>query len=148
MKRTLEQRLFSKRHIDDNGCWNWIGSLCNKGYAQIQVNLQILMVHRASYELFIGPISGGMTLDHLCKNKRCFNPTHLEQVTNRENILRGNNRAAQQARQTHCKNGHKFNSENTRLWKNHRSCKICSAIWMKAFRERKHVAIQKAISLE
>ena len=108
----------------DTGCWEWTGALAN-GYGQIKVLQRRHPVHRLVYEHHVGPIAAGMEIDHLCKNKVCCNPAHLEAVTHHENILRGNSPAAQHARKTHCKHGHEFTPENTRVVGGVRRCRSC-----------------------
>jgi hypothetical protein len=110
-----------------DGCWEWLGSRHGKGYGHFAVRgtTTRMKAHRYSYELFRGPIPEGMTLDHLCRNRSCVNPSHLEPVTNRENILRGEGLAARCARQTHCKYGHPFDEANTVVTKRQRICRTC-----------------------
>jgi hypothetical protein len=88
------------------------------------------------YELLHGPIPDGLHLDHLCKNRPCYNPNHLEPVTPRENLLRGNTLAAKLSKQTHCKNGHPFDVENTILRPNGRACRECGRQRAKAYARR------------
>ena len=85
------------------------------------------MAHRFSYELHVGPIPTGLTLDHLCRNTLCVNPAHLEPVTMRENILRGYSPSANGARATHCPHGHPYNERNTGITKTNgaRFCRTC-----------------------
>lgn len=71
-----------------DGCWLWIGSKKGRGYGKFTAKGKQLSAHRYSYELHTGKIKPGMQIDHLCKNKLCVNPKHLEQVTNQENQLR------------------------------------------------------------
>jgi len=104
-----------------NGCWLWVGYIGPKGYGRFGHRV----AHRISYELFVGQIPSHLELDHLCRNRACVNPDHLEAVTSRENTLRGANHVAFQARQTHCKRGHEFNSINTRAYRGRRVCKKC-----------------------
>jgi len=106
-----------------NSCWNWKGCLNNAGYGMFRVNGKNYSPHRFSFETFIHKIPENMIIDHLCKNRSCVNPAHLDFVTNQENIRRGKN---YQSKQTHCKRGHEFNAINSRLSiDGKRVCKIC-----------------------
>jgi hypothetical protein len=108
-------------------CWNWIGGKDRDGYGQFcPSGSTIQRAHRYSYKTLVGPIADGMTIDHLCKNRACVNPDHMEVVTLKENILRGFSPAAQHARATHCKNGHELPVPNSR---GKRTCKICYNAW-------------------
>jgi len=81
-------RFFS--HIElDGSCWAWTGYVSPNGYGQMGDNRRIHYVHRWAYEHFIGPIPEGLVIDHLCRNRRCVNPAHLEPVTAEENWRRG-----------------------------------------------------------
>lgn len=110
--------------LAENGCWQWTKS-CRNGYPALSVNKRQQGAHRYSYELFVGPIPEGYTIDHLCRNKRCVNPKHLEAVTNRVNVLRGIGVTAHNSRKEKCKHGHEFTPENTAIRKGGRSCRIC-----------------------
>ena len=105
-------------------CIDFTGSVSRKdGYGRWNGKL----AHRLTYEATHGPIPSGLTLDHLCRNRRCVNPDHLEPVTNRENILRGTSPSALHAVQTACVNGHPFDAANTRTNANgSRSCRACN----------------------
>jgi hypothetical protein len=115
---------------EPDGCWTWLGSTRN-GYGSVFTGSGLVgrrnrMAHRVAYELLVGPVSNDLTLDHLCRNRGCVNPDHLEPVSNRENILRSNSPAAVNARKTHCINGHEFSPENTAVSPNgHRACLKC-----------------------
>lgn len=84
------------------------------------------MSHRIVYEALIGQIPSGMVLDHLCRVRNCVNPQHLEPVTNRANILRGNTPSAENARKTHCQNGHLLAGDNLGFNKSRRLCRTCN----------------------
>mgnify|MGYP003292883006 CR=1 FL=1 len=98
---------------DETGCWNWQGTVLRTGYGFVYFHKEKWLVHRLSWTLTHGPIPDRLTIDHLCRNRRCVNPEHLEPVTNRENILRGMSPMAMNARKTHCVNGHPRNEQNT-----------------------------------
>jgi len=87
-KRGLLERLTEKQTVTVAGCWEWAGTRQPSGYGAIYVEGRILRTHRVSYELLVGPIPEGLHLDHLCRNKACFNPEHLEPVTHVENMRR------------------------------------------------------------
>lgn len=112
-------------------CWEWY-RLDKTGYGRYTFwnataqKVQSIMAHRVSYQLLVGDIPSGIVLDHLCRNRACVNPDHLEMVTNRENILRGSGLAAQNARKTHCKRGHALTPDNIKPSKDgHRRCLTC-----------------------
>lgn len=121
----------------NTGCWLFTMVL-NSGYGQIFVNGRKWLAHRAAYELLVGPIPEGMTLDHLCRTRSCINPDHLEPVTIRENLRRGVNRVANLMAQTVCKWGHKFALEpnaNGFRW-----CPECNRIRSRQYQRRKRLS--------
>jgi hypothetical protein len=83
------------------------------------------MAHRWAYESEVGPIPIGLTLDHLCKVRRCVRPDHLEAVTLQENLLRGLTFQASNAAKTRCPRGHPYTAQNTRHHCGSRHCKTC-----------------------
>lgn len=88
--RPIAERLMLRRVVDDGGCWNWPGARTRKGYGQIRLaEGRTSYTHRESYMAFVGPIPEGLEIDHLCRNRGCFNPDHLEPVTPGENARRG-----------------------------------------------------------
>lgn len=112
-----------------SGCWIWNASLNPGGYGQICTRTgHPALAHRVSYELNRGPIPKGLTLDHLCRNRCCVNPDHLEAVTMTLNVLRGIGPTAVNARKTICKRGHALTQDNVHLWRNMRFCKACIRI--------------------
>lgn len=106
-------------------CWEWLGGKDKDGYGQFCLNYKNIRTHRVSYELYKGKISNNLTIDHLCRNPSCVNPEHLEAVTMRENVLRGDTLASKNHNKTHCIRGHEFNEKNTYFYKNHRRCNEC-----------------------
>lgn len=107
------------------GCWEWRGSKARDGYGIFWHKGRQLSAHRLVYTLTSGPIPPGLTLDHLCRNTGCVNPSHLEPVSMRENTLRGTTGPAQNARKTQCQYGHSFDLFNTYYWHQHRICRMC-----------------------
>lgn len=102
------------RVVVDDGCWGWTGTVRkDNGYGQVPRHVfGTSCSHRAVYEFLEGPVPDGLELDHTCRNRWCVNPAHLEPVTHRENLLRGNTIAAR-ANATHCQRGHEFTPDNT-----------------------------------
>lgn len=127
-QRSPEERFWAKV-VKTDSCWLWAGGENGKGYGFMKVvaGESPVYVHRFAYDLLVGPIPEGLTIDHLCRVRNCVNPDHLEAVTSRVNTLRGFGTSAQNARKTHCKNGHRFDAGNTRIkgdgWRECRSCK-------------------------
>ena len=85
----IEIRLMEGIELSGDGCWLWTKSIDYGGYGRIGQRGVNARAHRVSYEHFVGPIPDGLSLDHLCRNRRCVNPDHLEPVTGSENTRRG-----------------------------------------------------------
>jgi hypothetical protein len=94
---------FWSRVDKTDGCWLWKGKALKVGYGQLRRNGREILAHRYAYEMAYGAIPEGLQIDHLCRNRLCVNPAHLEAVSQAENIRRG---AARRLRKTHCKRGH------------------------------------------
>ena len=121
--KSLDEAILERIEIrPDTTCWNWTGAIHIKGYGQFRRRGINWRAHRLVYEWFVGLIPEGMTLDHLCRNKRCVNPDHLEVTTNEENTRRS---WKFRVRPTHCHNGHPFDEENTYLNSGRRHCRAC-----------------------
>lgn len=99
----------------DEACWGWAGTVDRWGYGTLWDNGRSVKATRFSYQRFIGPIPDGLVLDHLCRNPNCVNPSHLEAVTDKENVLRGVGPTAKNARKSHCLRGHELAGENLYL---------------------------------
>jgi len=125
--RSLLPRDFWSKVDKSGDCWVWQGTTSGvTGYGIIYKKRKNWLVHRAVYESTIGPIPKGMTIDHLCRNRLCVNPGHMEVVTPIENVMRGEGPTAQNARKTHCIHGHPFDVENTQVRKEGwRACAVC-----------------------
>ena len=122
--RPAEERFWSK--VDRRGpdeCWPWIASLNGSGYGSLNVGRQSVMAHRFAYEHFVGPIPPDHDIDHLCFNRACVNPAHLEPVTPKENSQRMALRNS-----PCCPQGHPYDAENTYHYKGHRQCKKCRKV--------------------
>lgn len=125
----VEDRFWSKvDRSNPDGCWPWIGYRNAGGYGRFHWG-RTQQVHRIAYELLVGPIPDGLDLDHLCRNRGCVNPAHLEPVTNRENILRGQTLPASEIMRTECPYGHPYTPENTYTNpRGQRHCRTCRRI--------------------
>jgi hypothetical protein len=120
----LADRFWARVEKTD-GCWEWQGKL-NQGYGVVWDSGRVRQAHRFAWELLRGAIPDGLTLDHLCRNRRCVNPGHLEPVTAVENTMRGQAPHAINARKTHCVRGHAFDDENTYVRSDGaRICRAC-----------------------
>ena len=141
------EHLLAKVEVGPGDCLLWTGYVDPKGYPRISIpGRKAAHAYRVAYELFVGPIPDGLTLDHTCHNgdpdcpggttcrhRRCVNPAHLEPVSQRENILRGKSRSAVLARRTHCPNGHPFDDANTYVTRaGVRHCRACKREWRRA----------------
>ncbi len=121
-------RMGDKFQFTAEGCWIWTGAFGgSKGnYGVLVLARSNRYAHRVMYELLVGKILRGLTLDHLCRRPRCVNPDHLEAVTHRENVLRGESPPANQARRTHCIRGHALEGDNLRIYRGARRCRACA----------------------
>jgi hypothetical protein len=119
----------------DAPCWLFTGRT-TKGYGVISIKGRETYAHRYMYEQLRGPIPEGLELDHLCRVPRCVNPQHLEAVTHRINLLRGNGFSGRHARKTHCPKGHPYDETNTQMSQGSRKCAECHRVRQRAYNQR------------
>ena len=134
----LDERFWGSLKKSPSGCWNWTGYLCN-GYGRVSVKGKPIYAHRYAYELLVAPIPDGLTIDHLCRNRACVNPDHLEPVTRWENTRRAGaiESAARNRRSSaQCVNGHDFSEDNTYWHNGQRACVTCRRERSKLFHEK------------
>lgn len=124
-RRNVLERFWSS--ITDTGdCWIWTGAQDGRGYGSFAMwvrpgKVSLLKAYRFAYELVRAvEIPEGMQLDHLCRNRICVNPAHLQVVTQQENIRRG-----EKPNRTHCVNGHPYDDKNTARYAHGRTCRAC-----------------------
>lgn len=142
---TLEERFWSKVDVrDDVECWPWTASTNGVGYGQFFLNGRLVKAHRLAYELVVAEIPEGLQVDHLCGNRACCNPGHMELVTLVENVMRGDSPLARKARQTHCIRGHELAGENLyRDSRGRRQCRTCRRDAAQRARDRQRDAAHR-----
>lgn len=124
----LPRNMQTKIHVAESGCWEWTGALNSRGYGQVGVLGVSKSTHRVAYELLVAPIPEELQIDHLCRNKPCCNPTHLEPVTPLTNAQR-----RPDVDKSHCINGHEMTAANTIIKPRTsgsgkiRNCRTCAA---------------------
>lgn len=147
--RSIEERFWEKVNKDGGvsdhapslgKCWLWEGFLDSDGYGKIKkggCTHKKITAHRLSLTLSGVKLKKNLVVDHLCRNRRCVNPKHLEQVTWGENVYRGFNPMAMNARKTHCPKGHEYDKLNTYINpKGQRICRKCTAMHQRAYKAR------------
>lgn len=122
----LPARFWSKVQ-ERGGCWLWIGAIGQNGYGRYLADSRRIIggvrvrsrgsrdAHRTAYRALVSEIAEGLTLDHLCRTRACVNPAHLEPVTQRVNVLRGESAPAVNAAKTRCIRGHELSGSNLRI---------------------------------
>ena len=140
--QTLPPQLRDRLEVADTGCWLWTGGLDTYGYGQVKHAGRVRLVHRLVWTLLRGEPPADTEFDHLCRVRNCANPTHLDPVTHRENVLRGEGIGAIAAKATHCPQGHPYEGRNLVVFADgKRRCRICrnerDKDWKKRDRRRR-----------
>ena len=138
----LPLRFWNKCTLDPaSGCWLWTGGMNGTGYGRVKLNKRMQYPHRVAYEAMVGAVPAGLQLDHLCRNRSCCNPAHLEAVTASENMKRARSVVKPVSR---CIAGHEFVPENTYLTPDGRRCKACHRRRERERSRRKSIVEQAA----
>lgn len=130
----LSADIYSRAVEDSAGCWVWQGWKDN-GYGRIRSKGQVYKVHRVSYEYLVHEIPDGLVIDHLCSNRSCINPYHMEPVTQAINAARVDQTPKMNG--THCGNQHPLDIDNVYMYQGLRKCKTCRRDTQRRFRENK-----------
>ena len=146
--RPSDLRRFYSKILFTDSCWEWTGTRSDRGYSTMYLMGKTRLVHRVAFERFVGPLISGLVVDHLCRNRRCVRPSHLRQVTNRENVLADGScsRTKVNADKTRCMRGHEFSEENTyKINGGGRGCRACYREHARRYRrERRTVEVLDA----
>jgi hypothetical protein len=120
-------KIFKRINAREGECWEWAGKANSGGYGVMVINYKTYIAHRLVFSIFNGSLNPSLVIDHICRNRKCVNPDHLEQVTSKENLARSPLVSySVMANKKFCKRGHEFNKENTFYRKRGRACRACA----------------------
>jgi hypothetical protein len=134
-----EAPLFFERRLSLSDCIEWNGARSKAGYGQKRVNGRLEYIHRIAARERFGEIPAGMQVDHLCRNRACYNPDHLEIVTRQENVRRGEAGQHKKAllQRNHCGRGHELTPDNVYITSSGaRECRSCKRAWRQQYQQR------------
>lgn len=128
--KPFTERFWGKVGLPDDvtGCMPWLAHTNHGGYGHFMEEKRPRRAHRVAYEVTHGSVPAGLVVDHLCGNRSCVRPDHLEAVTQRVNLLRGATRTAAQVARTTCPQGHSYSRRNTYAYRGKRMCRICRRV--------------------
>lgn len=137
----IAEKLIAYSEDGEGGCRVWTRGKYYQGYGVCRHDGKYRKAHRVSYEVFVGPIPDGLEMDHLCRNRACINPAHLEPVTHLENMRRSNPWHPQKAKRF-CPSGHPYDERNTLISKatGERRCRACMRAYKQRAKERKRAS--------
>lgn len=126
---SIDERFWSRLMESESGCWEWQEYVDEKGYGRFWDGARTIRAHQYAFAALVGDVPDGLELDHLCKNRRCANPYHLDPVTHEVNMARSDNIMLAFSDQTHCLRGHEFTTDNTYVKADGgRQCRDCSRV--------------------
>lgn len=141
-EKVIFDRIMARVEKTEGGCWKWKGASNPLGYGKIGVRMpspKTYATHVFVYRHIVGSVPDGMELDHTCRNPGCCNPDHLEPVTHKENVLRGNCVASAVRRTGQCKRGHEMSNENVYVFPDgRRQCRECRKVARESSRARRN----------
>jgi len=135
-QRSVHDRFWAKANGSGvDTCWKWTSAFCRQGYGMFWMFGGGRLAHRVAYELMIGEIPEGLDLDHLCHQRDCVNPWHLEPVTRRVNLRRGNGTG-----RTSCPQGHPYVTGNIYMERTGtKKCRTCVIARVRAYKIRRRL---------
>jgi hypothetical protein len=134
----VEHERFAAKITQDGECWTWTASVNSRGYGTFAAGGKVRLAHRVAYETYVDEIPDGLQIDHLCSNRRCVNPQHLEPVTGLVNVRRSR---SCQATADACAHGHPWESNAFYTRSGHRRCLTCQRASARASAKRAYVPV-------